>query len=374
MTRFSILARERSKGDVMAVNRKDFTLREEGEIDPTQLLTRADLSLYCLDLERKEAVFVSTPPEIELEAAPFYYNAQFDHAQEMFTIDFDTFLKLSTRIPTADTLVLVHNIGRCGSTLLSKAFSQLDSCTSYSEPDCFTQIAFWRTVDDPRDNLWRSLLPACMNFVFRDAHATRPSCGIVKFRSGCLNLLDLFLEEFPDAKHLFLYRNCESWVASLISLRSRRGPITVLTREQSTKNRYYHNGRCVDQSIFPFNRLPETLTWSEDLAVSWLVYLELVTKIHQKYPGRLLPVTYEDLATNGETCLRRVFTHCDLPQDRLANSLRTFDHDSQAGTTFARVDADAGTKRQLSESDRAQMQSILDLHPFIHDSQYTIQL
>jgi hypothetical protein len=372
MKRFSILARVRHKGDLMAVDRKDFTLREEGEVDPAQLLTRADLSLYCLDLERKQAVFVSTPPEIDLEAAPFYYNAQFDHAQELFTIDFDMFVKLSARIPIADTLVLVHNIGRCGSTLLSKAFSQLDSCTSYSEPDCFTQLAFWRTVDDPRDDLWRSLLRACMNFVFRDAHSTRPSRAIVKFRSGCLNLLDLFLEEFPDAKHLFLYRNCESWVASLISLRSRRHPNTLLTREESKKNRYYHNGRCVDQSTFPFNRLPETLTWSQDLAISWLVYLELVTRIHKEYPGRLLPVTYEDLATSGEAYLRKIFTHCNLPQDKLSHSLSAFDHDSQAGTSFARVDANAGSKRQLPESDRDQMQSILSMHPFIHDPHYTI--
>src|SRR6266404_2937394 len=129
-----------------------------------------------------------------------------------------------------------------------------------------------------------------MNFTFRDAGSHHSSRAIIKFRSGCLNLLDLFLEEFPDAKHLFLYRNCASWVASLISLRSRRHPITVLTREQSIKNWHYHNGRCVDQSMFPFNRLPETLTWSQELAVSWLVYVELVARIHQEYPGRLLPV------------------------------------------------------------------------------------
>ncbi len=103
--------------------------------------------------------------------APFFYSAQFEHAQELFTVDFDTFLELAAQVPEADTLIFVHNIGRCGSTLLSKAFSRLDSCTSYSEPDCFTQIAYWRILNDPRDELWRALLPACMKFVFRDAHA-----------------------------------------------------------------------------------------------------------------------------------------------------------------------------------------------------------
>lgn len=160
MKRFAILAREGCNADGMAANIKDFTLQEDGTDDTAQLLSRSDLSLYCLDLEHKQAVFVSTPPEIDLEEAPFYYHAQFKHAQAVFTVSFEAFLDLSANITPADTLVLIHNIGRCGSTLLSKAFSQLDSCTSYSEPDCFTQIAFWRTLDDPRDELWKSLLPA----------------------------------------------------------------------------------------------------------------------------------------------------------------------------------------------------------------------
>jgi hypothetical protein len=372
MKRFAILARERYTADGMAANLKDFTLREEGETDPAQLLSAPELTLYCLDLECKRAAFVSTPPEINLEDAPFYHDWQFNHARELFTVEFDTFLGVSAQIPQADTLVLIHNIGRCGSTLLSKAFSPIDSCTSYSEPDSFTQMAFWRTIDDPRDGLWRLLLPARMKFTFRDAHSQRPSRAIIKFHSACLNLLDLFLDCFPDARHLFLYRHCSSWVASLISLVGRHQPIPSRTHEEAMKNWRHYNGRCVDQSTFPFHRLPETITGAQAFAVSWLVYLELVTKILQSYPGRLFLVRYDELTTNREACLQKIFTHCGLPQDRLADSLKAFDTDSQAGTTFARVDADAGAKRQLPESDRSQMQAILNLHPYINDSGYTI--
>ena len=372
MKRFVILARERYTADGMAANIKDFNLREDDEEDSAQLLSRPNLSLYCLDLEHKEAVFVSTPPEIDLEEAPFYYNAQFKHAQAVFAVDFGTFLKLSAQVAPADTLVLIHNIGRCGSTLLSRAFSQLESCTSYSEPDCFTQIAFWRTPNDPRDELWKSLLPACMNFTFRDAGLRRPSRAIIKFRSGCLNILDLFLDGFPDAKHVFLYRDCSSWVASLVSLMSKDRTLPDLPREKALDNCRYNNGRAVDQSAFPFDRLGENVTVVERLTVSWLVYLELVTKIHQSYPAGFLPVAYDELDTNREACLRKIFAHCNLPQDNLSASLAAFEEDSQAGTSFARVDANAGSKRRLPEPDRAQMQSILAMHPFIHDPKYTV--
>ena len=372
MKRFAILARERFTADGMAVNIKDFTLRHDGEDDPAQLLIHPDLSLYCLDLEHKEAVFVSTPSGIDLENAPFYYQAQFEHAESVFTVSFDTFLDLSARISPADTLVLIHNIGRCGSTLLSKAFSQLKSCISYSEPDCFTQIAFWRALNDPRDELWKSLLPACMNFTFRDMGSQRPSTAIIKFRSGCLNLLDLFLDGFPDAKHLFLYRDCSFWVASLVGLMGRDRPLPDLSREKALNNCRYNNGRALDQSSFPFDRLGENVSAVERLTLSWLAYIELVARIHPSCAAALLPITYEELTANGEACLRRIFDHCDLPQDNLFESLSAFGQDSQAGTTYARVDGNSGNKRQLTEHDRSQMQSVLSLHPFINSSQYTI--
>lgn len=372
MKRFAILARERFIADGMAVNIKDFTLRHEGDDDPAQLLNRPDLSLYCFNLEQKEAVFVSTPSGTDLEKAPFYYQAQFEHAETVFTVSLDTFLDLSARISPPDTLVLIHNIGRCGSTLLSKAFSQLESCISYSEPDCFTQIAFWRSRNDPRDELWKSLLLACMNFTFRDTGSQRPSTAIIKFRSGCLNLLDLFLDGFPNAKHLFLYRDCSSWVASLVGLMERDRPLPDLSREKALNNCRFNNGRALDQSRFPFDQLGENVSVIERLTVSWLVYIELVTKIHPSYASALLPVTYEELTTNGETCLRRIFDHCDLPQDNLSDSLSAFGQDSQAGTIYARVDGNSGNKRQLTKRDRSQMQSVLSLHPFINSGQYII--
>jgi len=257
--------------------------------------------------------------------------------------------------------------------LLSKAFSQLDSCTSYSEPDYFTQIAFWRTVNDSRDDLWRVLLAACMNFVFRDAHPAHPSRAVVKFRSICTNLVDLFLEEFPQGKHLFLYRNCDTWAASFISLIGRRNPLKPLSRQEAMDDWHFHTGRCIDQVSFPFDRLPEPLSWVQYFSVAWLAHLEDVGNIMKSHPGQLLPLTYEELATQSEDCLRRVYAHCDLPLHHLADSLKAFDQDSQAGTRLARVDSEVGINRQLIESDRLQMQSILDLHPLINDSSYTIE-
>jgi len=73
----------------MAMNIKDFTLSSDGRDEPAQLLSQPNVSLYCLDLEHREAVFVSTPGGIDLERFPFYYQAQFEHAERVFTVGFD---------------------------------------------------------------------------------------------------------------------------------------------------------------------------------------------------------------------------------------------------------------------------------------------
>jgi len=372
MRRYSITGRERYTSDGMAVNIRDFTLREEGQENPELLLIRPNISLYSLDLIRRDAVFVATPDHVDLESAPFYYHAQFEHAENLFTVDFETFIELARRIDPPNLLIMIHNIGRCGSTLLSRMFLPLEGCTSFSEPDSFTQMAFWRTPNDPRDELWRSLLPACMKFTFKNSSAQKNGIAIVKFRSGCLNLLDLFLSGFPEAKHYFLYRDCGSWVDSLMRLIGRHVPMRDLSLTEALTNCRNNNGRLLDQSAFPFERLPPILSAPERLAISWLVYLEHVSNIHQTNAGALLPMTYQELSANSESCMRNVFAECGLPREYLSASLSALQHDSQAGTPFARIDGDSNISRALSQTDSLRMQSILDMHPFINDGQYSL--
>jgi hypothetical protein len=274
---------------------------------------------------------------------------------------------LSAPIPQPKKLILVHSIGRCGSTLLSRAFAQLDSCVSYSEPDCFTQIAHWRTVDDPRDSLWKSILTACLKFVFLDPIRIQPEMAIVKFRSGCVNLLDLFTELFPDAKHLFLYRECSSWVASCLNILERVGLDNTQSRDEALHYVRYFTGRATEQSTFPYDRLGDSLRPVERFTVCWLVYMEHLLRFHQSHPRLLFPVTYQELATVGEACLRRIFDYCELPRERLRDGVDSLAKDSQIGTIFAREDSSSGNKRRLTDIEIAQSQAILALHPFIND-------
>ena len=106
------------------------------------------MSLYCLNHASRQAIFAELPPGIDLASAPFYYQAQFDHAQRLVAVPYAEFHQLAETIPLdLSRLILIHNIGRCGSTLLSSAFNQLDGVISFSEPDVFANFVALRHED-----------------------------------------------------------------------------------------------------------------------------------------------------------------------------------------------------------------------------------
>ena len=57
---------------------------------------------------------------------------------------------------------MIYSVGRCGSTLLSKVFNQVDTVLSLSEPDVFSQIVGMRNPDRSNDEEVIGLLKACI--------------------------------------------------------------------------------------------------------------------------------------------------------------------------------------------------------------------
>ena len=130
--------------------RADFMLEPAGEVPAELLLTSPTISLYAFDDEARSAIFIETPPGLELSAAPFYYAAQRDHATRLFTLPYSDFNTLAATLPDP-SLALLYSVGRCGSTLLSNALGQLEDVVSLSEPDVYTHaVGIERTGRLPR--------------------------------------------------------------------------------------------------------------------------------------------------------------------------------------------------------------------------------
>ena len=225
---------DRSRTRLSQISSLDnFTTTPDGSIDAAQIIDNPAVSLYCLDHASQQAIFAELPPEIDLAQAPFYYQAQFDHAQRLIAVPYAEFHQLAEQIPLdLSRLILIHNIGRCGSTLLSSAFNQLDGVISFSEPDVFANFVALRHED--RAELIH-LLHSSLRFTFRPAVVGGATRYSLKLRNQCIDLLDLYMETLPAAKHLLLYRSLLGWVSSLYGLwrRHNRAERPPISREEA---------------------------------------------------------------------------------------------------------------------------------------------
>ena len=109
---------ERLPGRSYLAGLDHFRLLRTGEVSAETLLNNPQITIYAFDDEGQRAVFVETPPGINLTAAPFYYLAQKEHAERVYTLPYKTFNDLARTLPDPTHLVLLHSVGRCGSTLL----------------------------------------------------------------------------------------------------------------------------------------------------------------------------------------------------------------------------------------------------------------
>ena len=303
------------------------------------------LSLYCLDDANQQAFFVETPPAVDLSQAPFYYTTQYDQAQRLIALPYAEFHALADTIPTAK-LILINSTGRCGSTLISQALNTVDGVLSLSEPDVFTQIHLMRFVDHSRDADYTRLLTSCVRF-----YGLRTPTLALKFRAMCLWVGDLLYQAFPDAKHLFLYREAEAWSKSMglttIPIEVRRAPTPEFPIFR----------RSMSPLSLPFAaRHGREATGNELRSLMWLSLLEQYLALCD-LGIQFLALRYEDIVAHPQEVLAAIFAHCGLTAD-LDRAYAVFGRDSQAGTDWSRTSRSERPNFPLEEADYAQMRAV----------------
>ena len=151
-----------------------------------------DVSPYCFDLEEGQLLCVSTP---EIAGATFFYQAQRQWARSVIKVPFDALPEASA------SPALIFSIGRCGSTLLHKAFGAAGA-RAVSEPDYFTQAALSR-----RDS------PALRQVIGRTTQLL--PYAVIKLRAECNNAALLIAGAFRVPKVLFVLRDPVDWAVSV---------------------------------------------------------------------------------------------------------------------------------------------------------------
>ena len=308
------------------------------------------------------------PAGVDPLAAPFMYQAQFDLAEYLVALRYRDFLRLAERIAPPRKLLCLHNIGRCGSTVLSRALNAIDGVVSLSEPDALTAFIGMRSLPQPEQ---RALLRACVAWLARPAIAGEANQVVIKFRNQAMAALDLYVEALPDAQHLFMYRNVIDWLASFHRLRVNRGETpTRYTRQQVIEQQAAYYQRPAAE----FERLAHPALTRylglEGRALGWLYMLERYLEA-QGRDAALAAIRYEDLQRERDAVLLGVLGLLGLPEAALADAVGAFASDAQAGTVFAR-DGGRGNTIELPDEMQATVRRLLALQPVITRADYVL--
>ncbi len=364
---FDIEGKHRKIGGDYA-SKLDFTLIAGETVDPRVVLEHPNLSLYSLDDYSRKAIFVELPPGLDLTAVPFVNGTQCQEALRLLEIPYEDFVQLAVELPEIERLIVIHNTGRSGSTLLSQVFARLESVYSLSEPDAPLLFKFWWQPGSAREDELKSLFDSSIRFLFRPAVSTGASVLAVKPRNEAISIMDLFHACYPRGKSLFSYRSAIGFVGSLCRVFKRNGvPDHIPLRhwiggakikfglDVRPLLRYLDEGAA----LIPFTQL-HTL-W-------WLSIMERYIASHERGMP-VLAVRYEDLNTHREEVLCRVFEYCDLPVSEVQRALEAFSRDSQEGTSMERERPDE-EPFSLSDDQVDEVVRVLARHPVINTSDF----
>lgn len=362
------IQRKNRTPNITVVGLQDFDYREGETIDSFTVVEKSNISLYCLDAIAKRAIFVQTPINIDLSQPPFYYLAQYEHAEKLIAVPFEDLPELVNRLERIEQLITIYSVGRCGSTLLSKVFNQLDTVLSLSEPDVFSQIVGLRNGDRSNDEEIMQLLKACICLLAKQTEPQRFSCCAIKLRGIGIGLGDLIARAFPDAKSIFLYRNAEDVVKS--SIRSFDAFSKLLP--------------TIEENIELYSRyIPLLKDYAADMdftdsraidlyTVGWLSKMQSYLSLYEQ--GIITcAIRYEDLVTKPQKIVTALFEKCNLPVSNLVDVLAVFESDSQDNSTLSRENTRKNESEPLDTTEiRKKIDRLLKKHSAITTPDYIV--
>ena len=334
------IQRKNRTPNITVVGLQDFDYREGETIDSFTVVEKPNISLYCLDPIDKRAIFVETPINIDLSQPPFYYLAQYEHAEKLIAVPFEDLPELVNRIDRIAQLITIYSVGRCGSTLLSKVFNQLDTVLSLSEPDVFSQIVGLRNGDRSNDEEIMELLKACICLLAKQTEPQKFSCCVIKLRGIGIGLGELIARSFPDAKSIFLYRNAEDVIKSSIrSFDAFSKLLPTIEDNIDLYSRYIPLLKDYAADIdFTDSRAIDLYT------VGWLSKMQSYLSLYEQ-GITTCAIRYEDLVTKPQEIVTSLFEKCNLPVSDIVDVLAVFESDSQGNSTLSREN----TRKNKSE-------------------------
>ena len=344
----------------------NFRLREIEQLPAENILADPNITLYCLDFENREAVFVETPADVDLSQAPFYFHTQFEKATRVITIPFETMIQLAKSVTMNDSrLIFIYSVGRCGSTLASQIFAQVPGVVNISEPFVLSQLVVTRNTKSALDEEIVALLEASIGLLCKTEANT---AWVIKGQSFTIELGDWLHKLYPHTKNLFLYRNAETWLQS--GLRAYGGDIETTDEERKARDK---QRREILGPLVPLIAQydPEQhLSHAGALALMWLRAMERYVQ-HCNMGVEMLAIRYDSWRSAPHKTAEAMLNYCQCKPVDMTAIAAALNRDSQAGTRLSREVLEQ-RDRVITELELEELHKQLQNHAFIHEADFKV--
>lgn len=333
------------------VSPDDFQTSIGRSLNPYIILEETNFSLYCLDHINQQALFVETSPEVDLLQAPFYFIAQYEAAQRLIAVPYDTLNALANEVKLdPQRIILFYSTGRCGSTLFSHVLNLNANVVSFSEPDVFSQLVMLRTAGENNDDEIASLLWSATMLMSANAQQQGYQYFAFKFRSYVLSVSDLLYHAMPETKILFMYRNALTWAYSF-------SRAFGASSDENLKERLDQSGfRYMIPSVNDYLKTHAQISWVEYVAHMWVSTMQDSFWLLQQRSA-IACARFEDLKAESNEVIEFLLAHCSLPMPDLDRLAQVLAKDSQAGTAGAQ-DRHMPA-RHLTDADLAELNRVI---------------
>ena len=357
-----------------------FLKRPLSQVDFLRLIKEdgKNISPYCLDDKRRCLLFVQTPETLNLlDADPFFYEAQRDHATKIYAVPYGSLNTLVEQLADDKETksIFLHSTGRCGSTLLSQLFGSVDNALSVSEPDFYSQaMMLSKEASGERDAELSTLMKNCTFLLSHHLKCCNPNANLhlIKLRSWAIFGANLLQWDTKPAKHLFLYRKAEPTINSFLnayfSLRQykiwRRWKLDTLLLH--TLGAIPFTREALGATVPLFNhtdfRVDGRKSADRYFTLQWLSHMAAANDIQQASPGFFsMVLSYEELKAKPEEYLQKILTSLlgDKSGFQVSPDLSSIlSRNSQSGSRFQ-----SKGEQLLSNADKAHVASLLKRHP-----------
>lgn len=344
----------------------NFRLRETGQLPAGRILENPHVTLYCLDWENRQAVFVETPADVDLSQAPFYFATQYEKATRILTTSFETMQQLAKSVSIDDNrLVHIYSVGRCGSTLASQVFASIPGVINISEPYVLSQLVIARNTKAVGEDELLALLEATICLLCKTAADT---AWVVKGQSFVIELGDWWHEIYPRTRNLFLYRHAETWLQS--GLRAFSGGPELPEEEHRARE---SQRRARLGSLVPLIAqvdASQPLSHADMLSLMWLRAMERYVQ-YCDMGIEMLAIRYASWLSLPRRTVEAMLEYCQCRPADMTAIYEALSRDSQAGTGLSR-EALERRARAITDLEIEELHWHLQHHAFIHEADYEV--